>query len=417
MMKLLHVIHAYAPSTGGAQWLVQRVSEELQQRHGHQVRVLTSTARNVEHFWDPNEPALSAGRDIVNGVEVTRLPVFNRLGGLRRLIAAAAYRLHLPGNDWLRTAQTGPWMRGLRQAIRQSDADVVLAGTFPLRHMYDALAAAQQARKPIVLLGALHLADRWGYDRPMIYSAIRAADAYIALTEHEREVLVSQHRVAPERIHVIGGGVEPVAVPNADVIADVIALRRRLNLSDSDSPLIVSLGKHGERKRFDLLIAAMPAVWQRHPQAQLIIAGASSNYTPRLHEQIAQSHVQGRIQLLSDIDPATKNTLLATSDIFALSSGDESFGIAFIEAWAYAKPVIGANRPAIASLIQHQRDGLLYDFPKPESLAQALLTLLDNPLLQIQIGQAGQAKVQHHYTWPHIADQYHSLYSHLVKHT
>lgn len=406
-MKLLHIIHAYTPSTGGAQWLVQRVSEELQQRHGHQIRVLTTTARNIEHFWDPNEPSLPAGREIINGIEVTRLPVFNRLGTLRRLIAAAAYRLHLPGNDRLRTAQTGPWIHGMRQAILQSDADVVLAGTFPLRHMYDALSAARQAHKPIVLLGALHLADRWGYGRPMIYRAIRAADAYIALTDHERDVLVAQHHVSPDRIHVIGGGVDPIAVPSSEAIA----LRQRLNLGDH--PLIASLGKHGERKRFDLLIAAMPAVWQRHPQAQLVIAGASSTYTERLRECIAQLDAQSRIQLLSDIDTATKHTLLAACNIFALPSGDESFGIAFIEAWAQAKPVIGANRPAIASLIHNQVDGLLYDFPSADSLAQALLTLLDNPAHQSQLGQAGQAQVQRHYTWPQIAAQYHALYTNL----
>jgi len=408
-MKLLHVIHAYAPSTGGAQWLVQRVSEELQQRYGHQVRVLTTTARNVEHFWDPYEPALPAGRDTINGIEVTRLPVFNHLGGLRRFIAAVAYRLHLPGNDWLRTAQTGPWVHGLRQAILQCNADAVLASAFPLRHMYDALAAARQSHKPIVLLGALHLADQWGYNRPMIYRAIRTADAYIALTDHERDVLIAQHHVAPERIHVIGGGVDPVSVS----LAEVAALRQRFNLSDN--PLIVGLGKHGERKRFDVLIAAMPTVWQRHPQAQLVIAGASSNYTDRLRAQIAQIETQGRIQLLSDIDTATKHALLAASNIFALPSGDESFGIAFVEAWAHARPVIGANRPAIASLIQDQVDGLLYDFPHPESLAQALLTLLDRPTLQTQLGQAGQSKAQRDYTWPHIAAQYHALYQNLVQ--
>ena len=149
-MNILHVVHAYTPSVGGSQVLIQRVSETLVQQYGHQVSVLTSTARTIEHFTNPRMPGLLPGEEEINRVSVRRLAVQNRLGPAWRILAGVAYRLHLPGNGWLRTAENGPWLRGLAQAIRVSQADVVLAATFPLKHMYDTLAATRRIGKPIV---------------------------------------------------------------------------------------------------------------------------------------------------------------------------------------------------------------------------------------------------------------------------
>ena len=407
-MNILHVVHAYTPSVGGSQVLIQRVSEELVQQYGHQVRVLTSTALTMEHFTDPRVAGLPPGEEEINQVSVRRLAVQNQLGPLWRILAGVAYRMRLPGNDWLRTAENGPWLRGLAQAIRVSQADVVLAATFPLKHMYDTLAATRRIGKPIVLLGALHLADRWGYDRPMIYRAIRAADAYIALSGHERDVLVDQHHVPSERVHVIGGGVDLAEFATAN--GNIARQRHALG----PGPIILSLGKHSERKRFDLLLAAMPSVWREFPTAQLVIAGAQTQHTAQLR-QLAHVHATGNIHVLADLSNSERADLLAACDVFALASGDESFGIVFAEAWANYKPVIGARRGAISSIITDGQDGLLFDFPNPHDLAQRLLQLLrDTPLAQ-RLGQAGHANVLRQYTWPKIAQQYHALYTSLTK--
>ncbi len=406
-MRLTHVVHAYTPSIGGSQILIQRVSEELVQQYGHAITVLTSTARNLEHFWDAHEPGLPTGKEMINGVDVQRLAVFNRLGPLWRILAGVAYRLGLPGNDWLRTAQQGPWLRGLADAIRTSQPDVILAATFPLHHMYQTARIARQLGKPLVLLGALHLADAWGYDRPMIYRAIRAADGYIALSQHERDVLVEQHRVRPERIQVIGGGIDLSTFAQASATL----ARQKFGLGDApDAPMVLSIGKHTERKRFDLLIQAMSTVWRTLPTAHLVIAGAKTAYTTQLEYQIAQLPHASQIHLLSDVETDDKVNLLAACDVFALASGDESFGIVFVEAWACGKPVVGANRGAIPSIIHNEVDGLVFDYPNPQNLAEKLLYLLNNPQLAHSLGQSGHAKTRQQYTWSQIAHQYHNFY-------
>ncbi len=404
-MRILHVVHGYAPSQGGSQWLTQRLSEELAQRWGDEVTVFTTNALQMESFRRRDLPMLPPGEETINGVRVRRFAVDNRAGWLRRVAAGVAYRLRLPGNDRLRTLENGPVVPGLRAAIAASEADVVFATAFPLLHMYDAVAGAQQAGAAGVLLGALHLDDVWGYDRPMIYRAIAQSTAYIAHTTHEQAVLLGRG-IDPAKLHVVGAGVDAAAFATADGAA------RRAQWGWGDEPVVASMGKQVGRKRYDVLVEAMRRVWAAQPAARLLIAGARSSASAALQAQIAAlpSEQRARVTVLDDFAEADKPHLLAAADVFALPSGQESFGIAFVEAWACRLPVIGVQVGAIQALIEEGRDGLTVPYADVPALAAAILRLLDDRELAGRLGEAGYRKTLAHYTWPAVADQVRAVY-------
>lgn len=410
-MKILHVVHAYPPSQGGSQTLTARLSENLVRRYGDEVTVFTTVADDLAYFWGKAVPTLPAGTEIINGVTVRRFPVFNRLSRLRWFLSGVAWRLRLPYNDRLRTLEMGPLVPGLRQAIAQSGAEVIFATAFPLLHMYAAQAGARQADSPLVLLGALHLEDQWGYQRPMIYQAIRQAAAYIAHTTYERDYLVQQQRIPAEQISVIGGGVDAALLSPSDPLA------ARAQWGWGAEPVILLLGKFVERKRYDLLLAAMRSIWPHYPQARLVLAGGRTAYTATVEQWLAElpQPYQANSPLLVDVTEAQKAALLAACDIFVLPSGHESFGLAFAEAWAAGKPVIGARSGAIPAVIAEGRDGLLFDYPNPASLAEQIRKLLEQPHLRTQLGQAGRQKVLDHYTWDKVTDQVRTIYQGLTR--
>ncbi|NLF00800.1 MAG: glycosyltransferase family 4 protein [Anaerolineales bacterium] len=405
-MRTLHVVHGYPPSMGGTQWLVQNISEGLAARYQDDVTVFTTVAYHMEHFWGQDPQAMPPGIEQVHGVTVRRFPVYTRLGAVRKLAAHAAHRLRLPYNDWLRTIYNGPLIPGLAQAVAQHRADVVFAAAFPHMQMYDALTGAHRADVPIVFLGAIHTADAWGYQRKMMMRAIRQADAYIALTGYERDHLVGQG-VQPERIAVIGPGVDA----GAFVHADGAALRAQYGWGRD--PVVGVIAKHVPRKRFDTLLAAMPRVWAAHPQTRLLIAGARTPYSAQIEEMIDALPAQwrSRVTLVSDFAEADKSALLAACDACVLPSGYESFGIAFLEAWACGKPVVGARIGAIPSVIDEQRDGLLAAYGDAEEFAAAICRLLAQPELRLKLGSAGQRKVLQQHTWEVVTDRVRAVYA------
>ncbi|NKQ36714.1 MAG: glycosyltransferase family 4 protein [Chloroflexi bacterium] len=387
-MKILHVVHGYPPSSGGSQWLVKKISEQLVSRYGDEVTVFSTVAYNMAYFWGEDSLALPEGQEKINGVTVQRFPVFNKLNRTRRILAGAATRLKLPYNDWLRTFQTGPIIPGMTQAVAHSRADVVMATAFPLMHMYYALSGAKKGNIPIVFVGAIHPADRWGYDRKMIYRAIQQVDAYMAQTQFEKAFLTARG-IDPHKIFLLGGGIDR----NIFIQADGSLLRKEYGWEES--PVILMLSKHVARKRFDTLLQALPLVWAKFPNARLVLAGHKTAYSETIRSRVEQlaPQEQAKVSLIYNLTETKKADLLAACDIFVLPSGEEAFGIVFAEAWACGKPVIGADVGAIASLIDVGRDGLLFEYGNAGSLAEAILVLLVDEAKRRRMGAAGREKV------------------------
>lgn len=370
---------------------------------GDDVTVFTTNALDTVTFSGRAGRVMEPGETMENGVRVHRFPM--KRGYLpRKFISGVADKLHLPHWDTLRAIHQGPLIPGLANAVATSGADVVMAMAFPLWHMFAAQKGAEKAGIPMIFTGAIHPADEWGYNRPMIFDAIRRADGYIALTPFEKAFLV-EHDISAEKITVVGSGITspPDPFPSFDIT------RQRLNISFG-VPMILALGRQNSRKRFSFLLEAMPQVWRQFPNTQVVFAGATAEATPLL-QQLEDT----RVHILNDVSEAEKHALLSTCNILVLPSTEESFGIVFAEAWAHGKPVIGANIGAVRSLIADGVDGLLFEHNSADSLAQAIRTLLANPGLQARLGNAGKQKVFANYTWEVIATKVRTVYLSIVK--
>jgi len=399
------VVHGYPPSVGGTQWLVKNLSDRLVEMYGDDVAVYTTTAYHMEYFWRADRRAMPPGRELCNGVTIHRFPVYNRLGWLLKVAAHAAYRLRLPGNDWLRTLYNGPIVPGLARAVTNSRAEIILAAAFPHLHMYAALAGARRAGSSLVFLGAIHTADAWGYERPMMYRAVSRADAYVALTTYERDHL-AQRGIDPAHIAVIGPGVDASGL----AAGDGTELRSRYRLGSA--PVVTTIAKQSPRKQLDVLLSAMVYVWQDVPDAHLLIAGARTAYSETLRQRIAALGAQSaQVTVIDDFAESDKAAILAASDVLVLASAHESFGIAFLEAWAAGRPVVGVRAGAVPSVIDDGKDGLLVQFQDPRDMAQAIVKLLSSPTLRERLGKEGRAKVRSEYTWERVTERIRALYA------
>ncbi len=408
-MKILHVVHAYPPSVGGCQRLVEKLSRELAGRHDDQVTVYTTVARNTEHFVSDDGDALPVGEEVLDGVTVKRFRVFNRMTRPRMLLASLSYRWRLPFNEHCRTLLNGPIVPGLAQAVAGSGADVVMASAFPLLHMYSALRGARRGGLPVALLGALHPGDRWNYDRAMIFRAIRRAGAYVALTRFERRHVIDRGS-DPEKVHVVGGGVDVERF--AEASGDAMCQR----LEIGDAPVVAMVSKHVGRKRWDVLIRAMEIVWDGSPEAILVLAGGRTPYTAEIEAMVAalEPDRRARVRLVCDLEEGDKASLLAACDVFVLPSAWDSFGLVFLEAWASRKPVIGVDSGAVASLVTGGDDGLLVPYEDAPALAGAVSRLLEDPDLRRRLGESGFDKVRRRYSWEIVTAEMREIYQRLM---
>jgi len=405
-MKVLHVTQGYSPAIGGTEWMIQRLSEELVAQFGDQVTVFTTNCYSGEAFFTPRLPRLPLGSEEINGVRVRRFPVRSRVSQIFRILQTIPYTFRLPGNQYLRALASGPVVPGLVAAIREHDADVIAASSFPLLHMFAALRAAQETDRPCILIGGLHPQDQWGFERPMIYQAIQQAARYVAYTEFEARYVIERGAL-PERVATIGVGVDPRPFENLSTCE----AKKRLGM-DPDKPVIGFIGQIGGAKGVDTVVRAMPYVWENFPEAQLFIAGARTLFADYLEGLIKRLPLEDRakIVLRYNFSHDEKPWLFAATDVFAYPSGYESFGIAFLEAWSCQKPVIGCQRGAVPWVVDAGRDGLLVEFQNDKSLAEAIILLLANHQWSSALGRAGYEKVKSGYTWSKISRRFRDQY-------
>lgn len=411
-MKILHVIHAYSPAIGGAEFLIQQVSEYLANVAKEDVAVFTTFAYNTSLFTDSRAPMISVDRknETINGVKIKRFPVRNRWGRMLYFLQYIFYRFRLLGNARLRMLFYGPISPLMKKAIKNFPADIIIGSPFPLNHMNYIF--KNRGKAPVILVGCMHTSDKHGFKNPLIAKNIKKADGYIALTPHEKDYLVTQLGIPEKKIKVIGVGLK---IDSLEPVRE--GIRKSLDIG-KDAPLIAFVGQHGLHKGIGTLIASMPLVWRHFPKARLIIAGGKTPFTDGFKKlsEFIDNERERNIFFLDNINEEVKSGIFSECDIFAAPSGYESFGITILEAWRRKKPVVACRISATMNLVEEYKTGLLVDYENARELAEAFVELISDEELRRKIGENGFKKLEIEFSWERVGIKYYDFYRGVVGH-
>jgi len=381
------------------------LSREMVKR-GHRVTVLTSNQVTLEDFQHPRfHPALPE-EEILEGMRIIRVRLRRVQRALLARLGALCLRSRSPSGDTLWFMAQVPYLPQMIRRARRLKPDILYAVPFPTATPYYAWQAARQLGCPWVIQPHIHEAQMNESLLKILKWLFPKASAVLTNTEPEKKFLIAQGLEA-SKVRVFGQGLpETALIPGAGP-----AFRRRRGWADE--PLIVFLGRKVEGKGIETLLSAMPRVWAEEPRAVLLLAGQTSPYFQDLLDRSPIGR-DARIRSLDNFPEEEKINLLAAADLLALPSAVESFGVVFLEAWAQKKPVIGADIPAVAAMIEDGRDGLLVPSGDPPALARALLKLLKDPDRRRQMGEAGRAKVREHFEVGKVAEKMEAFFLELI---
>jgi glycosyltransferase involved in cell wall biosynthesis len=103
--------------------------------------------------------------------------------------------------------------------------------------------------------------------------------------------------------------------------------------------------------------------------------------------------------------------LLAASDVFALASSEEPFGLVFAEAMAMKKPVVALNDGGTPEVVEHGTCGLLSQKGDLDALAANLVRLLRDRPLRLRMGEFGRRRVETRFGSDRLANDAARLYA------
>jgi glycosyltransferase involved in cell wall biosynthesis len=193
-----------------------------------------------------------------------------------------------------------------------------------------------------------------------------------------------------------------VEIPNAvdlgkfEMEVDTSATRRRWGVGDGGK-LITAVGRLTAQKGFDNLIRAYPAIRQAVPSSRLLVVG-EGYMRSELEGLAAQLRVRDSTAFAGFIDDADLVRVLKSSDVVAVPSRFEPFGIIALEAMAAGAPVVVSKVGGLAEIVEDSVDGLQVDPENPGSIAEAAVRILSDRGLASRLAEKGRAKAKA-YSW------------------
>lgn len=297
--------------------------------------------------------------------------------------------------DYLRGPRSPEMVRWLKKNI--GSYDVVLAQMFPFNTIKYSL-IAQKYSIPLILLPLMHVDDEF-YHWKHYYGMLRQADCIFALSPYSKEQVFDKFN---ENCHDIGAGIAEETFLSPQVNGE--KFREKFHLEERD--IILTVSRKTSSKQYERLIRAMDRIKQSHPESILVMIGPDDDKKPVDSENVLYLGKLSEEDLVNAYD---------ASDLFAMMSESESFGMVFCEAWARKKPVLGSrNCGAVATLIDEGNDGLLC--ADDEELAVAIVQLLEDKRYAALLGENGYTKVVECYTWNNVAERALACYEELLLH-
>lgn len=386
-MNILYVATAYPPSIGGAQRHLHALIRGVGDL-GHQVRVAVLTQEYRRDFLRMTTVgAEDPGVTYHDGVQVQRLG----LSVLGRAAMLPAFVGYYPTLGATLPLGVTPWRNQL--GAFAEGADCIHAVRIGREFIYQAaLEVARDRGIPFVLTPCHHPRWRGGLYRQWdrIY---READRLVALTEAEAELLRSEKGVPSDRIHVTGIG----PLLDETVMAAAPEANDFRNDHGISGPFVLFLGQQLRYKGIEGVLRARRSLSDRFPDLCYAFVGPRTDYSRRLFR-----NADPRVFDLGPLSQSEKTRALRACELLCVPSSQESFGGVYVEAWSCGKPVVGLRTPQTASVVDHEKDGLLAT--DLDDVASRIAWLMEDPERRVRLGASGRQKVETRYTWPALVE-------------
>ena len=196
-------------------------------------------------------------------------------------------------------------------------------------------------------------------------------------------------------------GSDAVEIPNG-VDVSAFADAAPLDGYPREGGTVLFLGRYDEpRKGMAVLLGALPALVERHPDLQVLVVGRGDE--DRLLKEAGR--YAKHLRLLGQVSDEEKASALRSADVYcAPNLGGESFGIVLVEAMAAGTAVVASELDAFRRVLRDGTAGILTPIGDSAALAVAVDGLLSDPdRRRALVGVATEVVAE--YDWPVVAEQ------------
>jgi len=293
--------------------------------------------------------------------------------------------------------------------LRKQKADIV--HTHLLRgNIYGRVAARLAGVKRVV--STVHSAKQWMKAHPLFEWGAGALDrltlgsasVVVAVAEETKEKIAGEDGYERRSILVIPNGVDidelkgdPAKRTKARELMRVIEGRFAVGF----------VGRLDEQKNPLFMLRVMQKVFKKRSNAVLVVIG-DGRLRDQVDSRVRELGIGGNVRMLggrSDV-----YSLLCGLDAFFLPSLLEGLPLSLCEAMAAGLACVATPVGGIPDMIEHGKNGFLFGPDNGDGMADAIIRLVDDPMLAESVGEAARKAIAKRFSARHMARQYEKLY-------
>ena len=213
-------------------------------------------------------------------------------------------------------------------------------------------------------------------------------EAVIAISRQIEQSLIDGG-VSSSNVRTLYSGIDFF---KGELVYDDHTIRQTIGLPNG-AVLLGTVANLFPRKGYEVMLRALPAIIHAVPAVHYMIVGSDDHgYADRLKQLASELTIADRVHIVGFQDPV--QPFLAALDLYMHPALMEGFGIAVVEAMAMGKAVVATTTGGLPEVVAHGDTGLLVPPGDAESLAAAVISLLEDKVRRAQMGLAGKARAQ-----------------------
>ena len=386
-MKVSMLCMRFPPAPGGTENHVLELGRELVRR-GHEVNVFTS--------------------DMYCDTPLVKRRAYPSMfaGGVKRFTAYT-----LPGEaDY-------PFYPGLGLPVLGDESDVVHSHGYGAFHtLLHPLVGKLRGRKLVFTLhfhpdfsdwgGSRRLGLRKAFDRWLGPLSTAAADDIIVHTAQEKSMAAS-FGLIPEsaRVHIVPSGIDIERFSRRPEHG----FRERFGIGPSEK-IVLYVGRVAQKKGLEFLLECAPIVLSRFPEVRFVVAGEDMGLGKRMANEARKRGLGDRFLVTGPLDDECLVSAYYSCELLVLPSEYEAFGLVLAEAMACGRPCVASRVGGVPEVVDDGRTGILVPPRDSSSLAEAISTILSDPVQGQKMGEAGRAKAVREYSLERMTDRILAIY-------
>ncbi len=375
-MRILHVISDLDPNLGGPPMIAYRLAV-AQALLGHHVVLASYASRD-------------AG-------ERTRI-------AFARVPVSPNFHLHeFPRGGWVESLIAVNARKALRDLV--ADADVVHLHSVWEPVLVAAAAEARKQNKPyfVLLNGML---DPWSLSQSATKKRIALALVHLRmlngaaglhLGNREEQTLITPLNLTPPGIIIPNGvffeEINPLPEPGTF---------RKQHPTLGVKPFALFLSRLHYKKGLDYLVDAFALVAEKLADVQLVVAGPDGGAEQDFRARVTELRLDSRVHVIGPVYGDMKYAAMVDAACFCLTSRQEGFSVAVLEALACGTPAVISSACHFDE-VEQAHAGRVVPLNATE-IAAAITQIVSQPLARQEMSRNAQILIRRRYTWQHIGD-------------